>query len=89
MCGIVGFAGSETIDSTTLEAMNATMAHRGPDDRGIWYSARRDVGLAQTRLAIIDLSPGGHQPMADHGGSVHITFNGEIYNYRDLRADLL
>jgi asparagine synthase (glutamine-hydrolysing) len=88
MCGIVGFAGLR-IEPETFEAMNATMAHRGPDDRGLWFSPGNDVGLAQTRLAVIDLSPGGHQPMHDATGTIHITFNGEIYNYRELRRELL
>ena len=88
MCGIVGFAGQAAIDCETLEAMNATMAHRGPDDRGMWFSSPRDAALAQTRLAVIDLSPAGHQPMHDISGRFHITFNGEIYNYRELREEL-
>jgi asparagine synthase (glutamine-hydrolysing) len=64
------------------------MAHRGPDDSGSWWSASGNVGLAQRRLAIIDLSPGGHQPMHDETNRLSIVFNGEIYNYLDLR-DLL
>jgi asparagine synthase (glutamine-hydrolysing) len=64
------------------------MAHRGPDDGGVWWSPDGCVGLAHRRLSIIDLSPLGHQPMADRGGTLHIVFNGEIYNYRDLRAEL-
>jgi asparagine synthase (glutamine-hydrolysing) len=65
-----------------------TLRHRGPDDAGTWWSADRRVGLAQRRLAIIDLSPGGHQPMLDASGQLCITFNGEIYNYQELRREL-
>jgi asparagine synthase (glutamine-hydrolysing) len=87
MCGITGVvqpAGA----SAPLEAMNATMQHRGPDDRGVVWSPDGRVGLAQCRLAILDLSPGGHQPMSDASGEVWITFNGEIYNFRELRTAL-
>ena len=88
MCGIVGFAGREPIDEGRLRLMNDTLAHRGPDDVGLWLSADRAAGLAHRRLAILDLSPGGHQPMAGAGGAVHIAFNGEIYNFADLRREL-
>jgi asparagine synthase (glutamine-hydrolysing) len=64
------------------------MAHRGPDDSGIWWSSEGTVGLAQRRLALIDLSPGGHQPMRHEDNQLTIVFNGEIYNYLELR-DLL
>ncbi|HEX2123680.1 MAG TPA: asparagine synthase (glutamine-hydrolyzing), partial [Thermoanaerobaculia bacterium] len=60
----------------------------GPDDTGTWYSADGTVGLAHRRLAIVDLSPGGHQPMAGADGRVHLAFNGEIYNYLELREEL-
>lgn len=75
-------------DTALLTAMRDTMRHRGPDDAGTWWSPDRRVGLAQRRLAIIDLSPGGHQPMTDHSGQYWITFNGEIYNYQELRREL-
>ena len=65
------------------------MIHRGPDDAGEWWSADGRVGLAHRRLSIIDLSPAGHQPMHDDAGALSIVFNGEIYNYNDLRAELL
>jgi asparagine synthase (glutamine-hydrolysing) len=68
--------------------MRDTMQHRGPDDAGVWRSADGCVGLGQRRLAIIDLSPGGHQPMCDATGGCWITYNGEIYNYRELRREL-
>ena len=64
------------------------LGHRGPDDRGFWRAEDRSVGLAHTRLSILDLSPMGHQPMWDASGRYCIVFNGEIYNYRDLRRHL-
>ena len=66
-----------------------TMTHRGPDDSGEWWSADGRVGLAHRRLAIIDLSPAGHHPMHDASGMLSIIFNGEIYNFQDLRAQLM
>ena len=71
-----------------LEAMNVTLQHRGPDDRGLYWSADKRVGLAQCRLAVIDLSPAAHQPMSDASADVWITFNGEVYNFRELRERL-
>jgi len=67
--------------------MGATIAHRGPDDQGAWYDSR--VGLVFRRLAIIDLSSAGHQPMQSEDGTVTLAFNGEIYNYRELRSELI
>lgn len=64
------------------------MAHRGPDDTGEWWSADGRIGLGHRRLAIIDLSPGGHQPMQDAKRELCIVFNGEIYNFVDLREEL-
>jgi asparagine synthase (glutamine-hydrolysing) len=90
MCGIAGIAARAPFnDRDLLTAMRDTMAHRGPDDAGAWWSEDGRVGLSQRRLAIIDLSPAGHQPMSDATGEVWITFNGEIYNYRELRETLL
>jgi len=86
MCGIAGFNGSFT--SEALKQMGARIAYRGPDSSGEFYSMEHQVGLAHTRLSIIDLSPAGHQPMLDVSGQVAIIFNGEIYNFRELRAEL-
>jgi asparagine synthase (glutamine-hydrolysing) len=66
--------------------MNAVLRHRGPDDEGIWTDG--PVGLGHRRLSIVDLSPTGHQPMSNEDGTIWITYNGEIYNHLDLRADL-
>ena len=86
MCGIVAVAGSAPVpDRTLLPTMRDTLRHRGPDDAGTWWSRDGRVGLASRRLAIIDLSPGANQPMADASGRFRIAYNGEIYNYRDLR----
>ncbi|HEX7153269.1 MAG TPA: asparagine synthase (glutamine-hydrolyzing) [Thermoanaerobaculia bacterium] len=85
MCGISGIAAT-TIDALTLEQMASALKHRGPDSRG---AAMLDhVGLAHARLAIIDLSPGGHQPMRDADGEICVTYNGEIYNFVELREEL-
>src|SRR5262245_52035331 len=89
MCGIVGIASRFSgIDLGLLATACDSLRHRGPDDAGLWQSLDGCVGLAQRRLAIIDLSPSGHQPMADASGQLWITFNGEIYNYLDLRREL-
>jgi asparagine synthase (glutamine-hydrolysing) len=84
MCGIAGYLGDFAAE--LLPRMNHAQAHRGPDGQGVWSSGR--VGLAHVRLAILDLSPAGHQPMSDVRGRVTLVFNGEIYNYRELRARL-
>jgi asparagine synthase (glutamine-hydrolysing) len=88
MCGIVGIVCSRGDAVPDLTDMRDRMTHRGPDDAGAWRSTDGAVALGHRRLAIIDLSPGGHQPMLDATGSLSITFNGEIYNYRELRDDL-
>ncbi|MFB9265873.1 asparagine synthase (glutamine-hydrolyzing) [Bradyrhizobium erythrophlei] len=89
MCGIIGIASCAAIGNREwLSAGRDAMAHRGPDDSGLWWSPDGHVGLGQRRLSIIDLSPGGHQPMFHQAGRLAIVFNGEIYNYLDLR-DLL
>ena len=66
--------------------MHGVLAHRGPDDSGIWHDGA--IGFAHRRLAIIDLSPGGHQPMSNAAGTIWITYNGEIYNFMELRQEL-
>ena len=92
MCGIAGiFAYLEVapaLDRGELARMNARMAPRGPDGSGDWFSADRRVGFTHRRLAIIDLSERGAQPMHSADGTLTITFNGEIYNYRALKAEL-
>ena len=86
MCGIAGIAGSGT--RATLERMSAVIAHRGPDDAGIEWFDGHDVGLAHRRLSILDLSAAGHQPMVGESGTRWLSFNGEIFNFLELRAEL-
>jgi asparagine synthase (glutamine-hydrolysing) len=88
MCGICGqvkIASDEPVDQETIRRMSRTMFHRGPDDEGYFFD--KSLGFGFRRLSIIDLS-GGHQPMADADESVWVVFNGEIYNYKELRAEL-
>lgn len=88
MCGIAGILHRDGAPASvaTLRAMTDLIAHRGPD--GVDHYANGPVGLGHRRLAIIDLSPGGRQPMATPDGRFIITYNGEIYNFNELRADL-
>lgn len=89
MCGIAGFSGS--FEAQLLARMGDCLAHRGPDDEGQWFQGNGvggAVGLAHRRLAILDLSEAGHQPMHDAAGHAAMVYNGEIYNYRELRAEL-
>ncbi len=89
MCGIVGCVSkTPVLTSEQAVAMRDSLAHRGPDDAGLWTSAKGDVVLGSRRLAILDLSPGGHQPMQDKTGTLRGVFNGEIYNYVELREEL-
>ncbi|HET6978267.1 MAG TPA: asparagine synthase (glutamine-hydrolyzing) [Pyrinomonadaceae bacterium] len=91
MCGIVGIVGLEP--ERLIARMLASIEHRGRDDSGTWVSepidsSGRRACLGHRRLAIIDTSPGGHEPMFSHDGRYVLTFNGEIYNYRELREQL-
>lgn len=86
MCGILGFSGD--FDAGLLPEANACQRHRGPDDEGEYSDKAAGVGLGSVRLAIQDLSPLGHQPMPSEDGSVVLSFNGEIYNFRELRSEL-
>jgi asparagine synthase (glutamine-hydrolysing) len=86
MCGIAGIAGPAPIDQATLTRMGDVMAHRGPDDSGMHIGD--GIGMTFRRLAIIDLTPTGHQPMPNEDGSAMIVFNGEIYNHADIRPEL-
>lgn len=89
MCGIVGVVSTTPWQQQPpLSAMRDAMGHRGPDDAGEWWSPDGRVGLGHRRLSIIDLTAAGHQPMIDRTHQVAITFNGEIYNYRELRDEL-
>lgn len=91
MCGICGFITKNTIKLDQLKAMNNTMYHRGPDDSGEEIypaSSGYTVGLAQRRLSILDLSPLGHQPMHSKDKQVSVVYNGEIYNFQELKEEL-
>jgi asparagine synthase (glutamine-hydrolysing) len=88
MCGIAGVLGGPKLDAELIARMTRTLVHRGPDDEGIWIDSEARIGLGHRRLAIIDLSAAGHQPMVSPAGRYVLTFNGEIYNYRDLRSQL-
>ncbi len=93
MCGIVGLWDPDRrLEEPTLrgvvQRMTDALRHRGPDDSGVWVSAAAGLGLGQTRLAVIDLSPAGHQPMVSACGRYVVVYNGEIYNFLDLRREL-
>lgn len=90
MCGIIGIINQIPVsDRSWLTAGRDAMRHRGPDDAGEWWELDGRVGLGHRRLAIIDLSPTGHQPMQDVNSELVIVFNGEIYNFFDLRQELV
>lgn len=89
MCGICGVVGEA--DEHLIKNMLARIAHRGPDDEGVYIaetSTEHRVGLGHRRLSIIDLSPAGHEPMSDASGRIWLTYNGEIYNFKEIRREL-
>lgn len=91
MCGICGFVSKQKITLDQLKEMNDTMHHRGPDDGGEEIFAGKEgyqIGMAQRRLSVMDLSPLGHQPMHAKDGRISVVFNGEIYNFLELREEL-
>jgi asparagine synthase (glutamine-hydrolysing) len=91
MCGLLGFLGGVAGlggDAALLRRMLDTLIHRGPDDGGVWCDSEQRMGLGHRRLAIVDLSPAGHQPMISASGRYVIAFNGEIYNHSELRREL-
>src|SRR5688500_5049374 len=93
MCGILGAIsvdnrGLRFDDGAFCYALDR-LAHRGPDDSGMWWSDDRRVALGHRRLSIIDLSAAGHQPMTNEDGTVWIVFNGEIHNFVELRNELI
>ncbi len=88
MCGIAGEVSySRLASQEAVAALTRDVRHRGPDSDGLWSSAEKECILGHARLSIIDLSPSGHQPMIGLGGRTCISFNGEIYNYRELRQE--
>ena len=93
MCGIAGFLDASAASAAAeamarVEAMTGAIAHRGPDDSGTFVDAEAGIALGHRRLSIIDLSPLGHQPMTSADGRFVITYNGEVYNFAELRAEL-
>ena len=89
MCRIAGIINSSGDTKTTILKMTSAMSHGGPDDNGVNVNNELNVGLGHRRLSIIDLSPLGHQPMQDATSGMQISFNGEIYNYKELRDELI
>src|ERR1700719_3647658 len=93
MCGIAGFidlaaaTGADEL-AARAKAMATTIAHRGPDDSGVWVDAPAGIALGHRRLSIVDLSPLGHQPMHSADGRYVISYNGEVYNFTELRQEL-
>jgi asparagine synthase (glutamine-hydrolysing) len=88
LCGILAFDDRFVVDQTTVARMRDTLAHRGPDDADAIVRPGERVALGHRRLAIVDLSPAGRQPMPNEDGTVWITYNGEVYNHDALRAEL-
>lgn len=92
MCGITGFLSKQAYSknklSEIINKMTATLVHRGPDDGDTWWNVKDSIGLGHRRLAILDLSPLGRQPMTSQNGRYTVVYNGEIYNYQEIRTDL-
>jgi len=90
MCGIVGFRSARAVEilRRDLPLATATLSHRGPDDSGLFFDEKNGVGLGHARLAVIDLSEKAHQPMASDDMKVWISYNGQVYNFRELRRNL-
>ena len=98
MCGICGklTTNGKQVEENLLRRMNSVLSHRGPDDQGVYLSSKPrfergskvEVGLGHRRLSIIDLSEAGRQPMSNEDKTVWMVFNGEIYNFQSLKAEL-
>lgn len=88
MCGIAGIYSESPPDPALLKRMAQAIAHRGPDDEGVWTDPDAGIGFAHRRLSIVDLSASGHQPMHSANGRLVLNYNGEIYNHRAIRAEL-
>src|SRR5258708_11932870 len=89
MCGVVGFITSKNlVTSELVTEMASALAHRGPDDSGVWVDQDAGIALGHRRLSIVDLSPNGHQPMRSRCGRYVIAFNGEVYNFQEIRKQL-
>ena len=93
MCGIVGFLQSEIFTSSKdtqqcLQSMTDSIIYRGPDSQGFWYDLDDQIALGHRRLAILDLSESGHQPMLSNDDRYVMAFNGEIYNHLEIRQEI-
>jgi len=88
MCGIAGYINPQGVKGSDIDLMNKMLQHRGPDDAGIYLGLDRTIGLGHRRLSIIDLDT-GHQPMSNEDGTLWITYNGEIYNFEDVKKTLI
>lgn len=91
MCGLAGFYSSQSLNfdpQDTLLKMGSALKHRGPDDSGTWFDSEQGIGLAHQRLSVIDLSKEGRQPMPSNNGRFVISYNGEIYNFPEIKAEL-
>ena len=89
MCGIAGiFSPGHNDLQSSIEKMTSAISHRGPDSYGYWRHGKLPLAFGHRRLAIVDLSPTGHQPMTSQSGRFTMVFNGEIYNYLELREEL-
>jgi asparagine synthase (glutamine-hydrolysing) len=91
MCGLVGYLSNQNIPvapDVLLSRMADCIAHRGPDDFGVWHDSKAGIVLAHHRLSVVDLSSAGHQPMHAARGRYVMVFNGEIYNHSKLRSEL-
>ena len=88
MCGIYGLISWSGVSAEDVLKKCNVMIHRGPDDSGIWINKNKTVALAHRRLSIIDLSEKGRQPFISDDGRYVIIYNGEIYNYREIRVEL-
>ena len=93
MCGFAGYLGGapsrdQLTDEAMLKRMTDSITYRGPDDSGYWCDRDRRIGLGHRRLSVVDLSIEGHQPMQSQSGRYVIAFNGEIYNYKEIKKEL-
>ncbi|MEA2093316.1 MAG: asparagine synthetase B, partial [Pseudomonadota bacterium] len=89
MCGIAGFLHHIPAPGPVIDAMTDALQHRGPDARGVWTDHTAGIALGHRRLSIVDLSPAGSQPMTSGSGRYVLSFNGEIYNFTELRPELV
>lgn len=88
MCGIAGILGDKARNPRVVREMTDALFHRGPDDHGAWADDEAGIALGHRRLSIVDLSPAGHEPMHSASGRFVLSFNGEIYNFEDLRDEI-